>query len=172
MKKTILAGLLVIGAVSFAANGTGTLAGNNQPNGVTRMEANNGICSVTGTSTRANSGNFMGKGMKSGNDMMGKNMKMGKKMGRKSQGNGGKYGYALLTPEQRTAAEKNMIAVQEKKLEVRKIMLDKTPDWKKVEKLNLEMATLQAKNRTEMDKARFTARAAALQAQTQPVKAN
>lgn len=168
MKKTILAGLLVIGAVSFAANGTGALAGNNQPNGVTRMEANNGICTVTGTAVRGNSGSFMGKGTKSGKDMMGKNMKMG----RKSKGNGGKYGYALLTPEQRTAAEKNMIAVQEKKLEVRKIMLDKTPDWKKVEKLNLEMATLQAKNRTEMEKARFTAKAAALQAQTQPVKAN
>lgn len=61
----------------------------------------------------------------------------------------------FLTPEQRIAAEKNRITIQEKRLEVRKALLEKNPDWKKIEKLNLESATLQAKNRTEMQKVRF-----------------
>lgn len=165
MKKTILAGLLVLGAVSFAANGTGARMGNSQPNGMTRMAANNGVCVVTGTSERGNAGTFMGNGMRSGNSSM-----MGRKSGKMGRGNGGAYGYNMLTPEQRTAAEKNMITAQEKRLEVRKLMLDKTPDWKKVEKLNGEIANLQAKNRTEMEKAYVAARNVASQAQ--PVKAN
>ena len=62
MKKLLIIGTLVLGAVTFAANGTGKLAGNAQPNGVTRMAANNGICVVTGTTERANKGEFVGSG--------------------------------------------------------------------------------------------------------------
>lgn len=61
----------------------------------------------------------------------------------------------FFTPDQRIAAEKNRITIQEKRLEVRKSLLEKNPDWKKIEKLNLESATLQAKNRTEMQKLKF-----------------
>ena len=62
MKKLLIIGTLVLGAVTFAASGTGKLAGNAQPNGVTRMAANNGICVVTGTTERANKGEFVGSG--------------------------------------------------------------------------------------------------------------
>lgn len=61
MKKIILVvGVLTLGALTFAANGTGAKQGNRQPNGQTRMEANNGICTVTGTTTRGNAGTFQG----------------------------------------------------------------------------------------------------------------
>ncbi|MGL4567623.1 MAG: hypothetical protein ACRCU6_03720 [Fusobacteriaceae bacterium] len=60
-----------------------------------------------------------------------------------------------LTPEQKIAIEKNKIAIQEKRLEVKKSLLDKNPDWKKIEKLNLESAVLHSKNRTEMQKLKF-----------------
>lgn len=67
MKKLLVFGLLVLGAVTFVANGQGAKQGNRQPNGMTRMEANNGICTVTGTTERANQGTFVGTGVKSGN---------------------------------------------------------------------------------------------------------
>nr|WP_307775458.1 hypothetical protein [uncultured Cetobacterium sp.] len=60
MKKLLIIGTLIIGAVTFAANGTGTKRGNAQPNGMTRMEANNGICVVSKTTERANAGEFLG----------------------------------------------------------------------------------------------------------------
>ncbi|MDX8336927.1 MULTISPECIES: hypothetical protein [Cetobacterium] len=62
MKKLLFVGILVLGTVTFSANGTGKLAGNSQPNGTTKMEANNGICTVTGTTQRANKGEFVGPG--------------------------------------------------------------------------------------------------------------
>lgn len=62
MKKLLVMGVLVLGSITFAANGTGKLSGNAQPNGVTKMAANNGICVVTGTSERANKGEFIGPG--------------------------------------------------------------------------------------------------------------
>ncbi|MHA4989074.1 hypothetical protein [Cetobacterium somerae] len=62
MKKLLIIGTLVLGAVTFAANGTGRLAANAQPKGVTRMAANNGVCVVTGTTERANKGEFIGSG--------------------------------------------------------------------------------------------------------------
>ena len=67
MKKLLVVGLLVLGAVTFAANGQGARQGNRQPNGVTRMAANNGICTVSGTTERANAGTFVGTGVRSGN---------------------------------------------------------------------------------------------------------
>ena len=62
MKKLLIIGTLVLGTVTFAANGTGRLAANAQPKGVTRMAANNGVCVVTGTTERANKGEFVGSG--------------------------------------------------------------------------------------------------------------
>lgn len=62
MKKLLIIGTLVLGAVTFAANGTGRLAANAQAKGVTRMAANNGVCVVTGTTERANKGEFIGSG--------------------------------------------------------------------------------------------------------------
>lgn len=125
MKKTIIAGLLILGAVSFA-NTTQPVAGTQ---------------SITGTQIRNTVGNNFKNSTRN-------NMKIGKKdMNRR--------GNISLTQEQRIASEKNRIAIQEKRLEVKKALLEKTPDWKKIEKLNLESATLQAKNRTEMQKIRF-----------------
>lgn len=62
MKKLLIIRTLILGAVIFATKGTGELAGNAQPNGVTRMVSNNGICVITGTTERANKGEFVGLG--------------------------------------------------------------------------------------------------------------
>lgn len=62
MKILLVFGVLILGTVTFSANGTGKLAGNSQPNRTTRMAANNGICVVTGTSERANKGESIGPG--------------------------------------------------------------------------------------------------------------
>ncbi len=44
--------------------------------------------------------------------------------------------------------ERAQILIEEKKLEVRKELLNDNPDWNKIEKLNIEIATQEAKNRT------------------------
>ncbi|MBC2852082.1 hypothetical protein H5J22_11805 [Cetobacterium sp. 8H] len=62
MKKLLIIGTLILGTLTFAANGTGRLAGNAQTNKMTRMAANNGLCVVTGTTERANKGEFLGQG--------------------------------------------------------------------------------------------------------------
>lgn len=142
MKKLLVIGLLALGAVTFAANGQGARQGNGQPNGMTRMEANNGICTVTGTTERANQGKFMGSGMKSG------------KSGRKGSGYGMGNGYAALTPEQQKLRTQNSIAIQEKRLDVRKEMAKDNVNWSNVEKLNREMANLRADQQTQMMKFR------------------
>ncbi|MDX8337487.1 hypothetical protein [Candidatus Cetobacterium colombiensis] len=79
MKKLLIIGTLVLGSIAFAANGTGRLAGNAQPNGVTRMAANNGVCVVTGTTERANKGEFVGPGRGQG---QGRGRMAGKGQGR------------------------------------------------------------------------------------------
>ena len=50
--------------------------------------------------------------------------------------------------------EKVAIAMDEKRLEIRKEMIKDAPDWSKIEKLNVEMATERAKFKTQMMKTR------------------
>ena len=50
------------------------------------------------------------------------------------------------------------ILIEEKRLEVRKELLNEKPDWNKIEKLNIEIATQEAKNRTCTMRERFEAR--------------
>lgn len=44
--------------------------------------------------------------------------------------------------------ERSRILIEEKKLEIRKELLNEKPDWNKIEKLNIEIATQEAKNKT------------------------
>ena len=60
----------------------------------------------------------------------------------------GGYGYMNSNPE----TQQTRIRIQEKNLEIRKETIKANPDWKKVERLNSEIATEQAKLRTEMQK--------------------
>lgn len=63
---------------------------------------------------------------------------------------------ANMTPEQKVAMEKDMAVMQEKMAEVKKLTSVEKPDWKKVEKLNEEIAKLRAKHMTEMMKSGHT----------------
>ncbi|MCQ8213404.1 hypothetical protein NON08_12925 [Cetobacterium somerae] len=81
MKKLLVLGVLILGTVTFSANGTGKLAGNSQPNKTTRMAANNGICVVTGTNERANKGESIGPG-RAQNQTQGKGKMRGNGQGR------------------------------------------------------------------------------------------
>ena len=54
--------------------------------------------------------------------------------------------------------ERARILIEEKRLEVRKELLNEKPDWNKIEKLNIEIATQEAKNRTCTMRERFEAR--------------
>ncbi|MGL6065363.1 MAG: hypothetical protein ACRC0S_09825 [Fusobacteriaceae bacterium] len=45
---------------------------------------------------------------------------------------------------------KNNINIQEKRIAIKKLMLDDNVDWKAIEKINLEISQMQAKNRTLM----------------------
>lgn len=45
--------------------------------------------------------------------------------------------------------------IETKKLEIRKELLNENPDWEKIEKLNIEMATEEAKLRTKRMKLNF-----------------
>lgn len=55
-------------------------------------------------------------------------------------------------------SERTRLVIDEKKLEIRKELTRETPDWKKVERLNTEIATEQGKTRTANMKSRFEAR--------------
>lgn len=48
--------------------------------------------------------------------------------------------------------QKSWITIQEKNLEIKKELIKNSPDWKKVEKLNSEIASEQAKIRTARTK--------------------
>ncbi len=52
---------------------------------------------------------------------------------------------------------KNNIEIQEKKIAIKKLMLNENIEWNQIEKINLEIAQLHAKNKTEMMKLRHTA---------------
>ena len=63
--------------------------------------------------------------------------------------NGGCHGgYMSSNPE----AQQTRIKIEEKNLEIRKETIKANPDWKKIERLNSEIASEQAKLRTEMQK--------------------
>lgn len=55
----------------------------------------------------------------------------------------------------KTALEKSKIAIDEKKLEIRKELLKDKPDWEKIEKYNIEIATQEAINKTTGMKEKF-----------------
>lgn len=55
------------------------------------------------------------------------------------------------TPE----SEKSRILIDEKRLEIRKELLNEKPDWNKIEKLNSDIALERARNKTEHMKYRF-----------------
>lgn len=137
MKKLILLGTFILGTVAFSAGGLG----NRQINGMTSMDANNGICVVTGTTQRGLQGAYQGNGINFKNNTMGR------------RGNNNNLRYSYLSNEQKLIFEKNIISIQEKNLEIKKAMLEATPNWQKIEKLNEEIAVIQSKNRTETEKA-------------------
>lgn len=51
--------------------------------------------------------------------------------------------------------EKSRILIEEKRIEIRKELLNEKPNWNKIEKLNNEIALERAKNKTEHMKYRF-----------------
>lgn len=55
-------------------------------------------------------------------------------------------------------AERARLVIDEKRLEIRKELIKETPDWKKIERINSEIATEQAKERTANMRSRFEAR--------------
>lgn len=55
-------------------------------------------------------------------------------------------------------AERVRLVIDEKRLEIRKELIKEAPDWKKIERINTEIATEQAKERTVNMKSRFEAR--------------
>ncbi|MGL5988187.1 hypothetical protein [Cetobacterium sp.] len=79
-------------------------------------------------------------------------------MGNGNMGNGGMMngsGNCLMmdsnmTPELRKEMRNDMISIQEKNLEISKIMNTENPDMKKVEKLNSEIYGIKAAHRTKM----------------------
>ncbi|MGL6099978.1 MAG: hypothetical protein ACRC0G_10185 [Fusobacteriaceae bacterium] len=77
-----------------------------------------------------------GQGMMSGKGMMNGNCQMMNNM----------------SPEQRMGMEKDMIAIQEKQLEVRKLMNTAKPDTKKIDILNSEIINMRAKHMESMQK--------------------
>lgn len=126
MKKILLVGAFLISAISFAnmhANHT-----NHNMNGA--APAMGTMQGGMGMMKDGKCPMMEGKGMMGGKGMMMNNM----------------------TPEQKMAMEKEMIAIQEKQLEVRKLMNTTNPDMKKVEKLNAEIATMKTKHMETMHK--------------------
>ncbi|MCP1226111.1 hypothetical protein [Sebaldella sp. S0638] len=63
---------------------------------------------------------------------------------------GGGYHYQMMANN--PDMQKSWITIEEKRLDVRKEMIKTSPDWKKIEKLNTDIATEQAKMRTAMEK--------------------
>ena len=82
---------------------------------------------------------------------MGYGMGYGNGMGYGGCGNhGGGYHHQMMANN--PDFQKSWITIEEKRLEIRKEMIKTTPDWKKIEKLNTDIATEQAKMRTAMEK--------------------
>ncbi|WP_432205604.1 hypothetical protein ACQ9ZF_12270 (plasmid) [Cetobacterium somerae] len=120
MKKLLLVGAFVISAVSFANI--------HDSHGSMNGNMDKGIVNNSSEMMNCKMMNgSMGKGMMSGG-MMGMNM----------------------TPELRKEMQDDMIKIQEKQLEINKIMNTSKPDMKKVEKLNNEIYQIKATHMTKM----------------------
>ena len=65
-------------------------------------------------------------------------------------GYGGGHHYQMMANN--PDIQKSWITIEEKRLDVKKEMIKTSPDWKKIEKLNTDIATEQAKMRTAMEK--------------------
>ncbi|MDY3059095.1 MAG: hypothetical protein SOR11_03740 [Fusobacterium sp.] len=61
-------------------------------------------------------------------------------------------------PRRDPEAERARLVIDEKRLEIRKELIKETPDWKKIERINSEIATEQAKERTANMRSRFEAK--------------
>lgn len=57
-----------------------------------------------------------------------------------------------MSPEMKKKMQEDMIKIQEKQLEINKIMITSNPDMKEVEKLNNEIYQIKANHMTEMQK--------------------
>lgn len=125
MKKILLVGAFVISAVSFA-------------NGHTTME-------------NMNHGSMKNNMNISNMEMTNKDMSC-KMMDKQNGGNHmmGKMGMMNMTPELKKQMQDDMIKIQEKQLEISKIMNTTNPDMKKVEKLNNEIYQIKATHMTKM----------------------
>lgn len=132
MKKT----LLVLGAIAVLSTATYSFRGYSY-----------GSCPFGGDRMGRNSGYHM--------DSNG--------MGRNNGYHMNRGGYNNLSPEEQQkfleAREKNSeiynkysLDIQQKRLDVERELLNEKPDWKKIEKLNGDIAELEAKARTEMMK--------------------
>lgn len=136
MKKILLVGAFVISAVSFANTHTGhNMADMNKGSAGMGSMMNGQMGSMMSPEMKAKGMMKDGKCVKMENGMM-----------------GGKGMMMNMTPEQKVAMEKDMIAIQEKQLEVRKLMNTAKPDTKKIEKLNAEIATMRTKHMESMQK--------------------
>lgn len=69
--------------------------------------------------------------------------------------NRGNKKHFRLTTEQKKEISKVKIALEEKKLELKKLMLENNVDWTKVQKLNQEMGNISAKLKTDMMKYKY-----------------
>lgn len=144
MKKILLVGAFVISAFSFA----NTHAGHNM------ADMKSGTAGM-GSMMNGEMGSMMSPEMKVMMEAKGM-MKDGKCTKMENGMMGGKDmmkgGMMNMTPEQKKAMETDMIAIQEKQLEVRKLMNTAKPDTKKIEKLNAEIATMRTKHMESMQK--------------------
>lgn len=125
MKKILLVGAFVISAVSFA-NGHTSMENMNHES----MKNNMNISNMEMTN-KDMSCKMMDK-QNGGNHMMGKMSMMN------------------MTPELKKQMQDDMIKIQEKQLEISKIMNTINPDMKKVEKLNNEIYQIKANHMTKM----------------------
>lgn len=89
------------------------------------------------------------------NDSMGSGMiKGGHRMTSGSHMNGNMM--SNMSPELRQEMQNDMIEMQEKQLEIRKIMNTSNPDIKKVEKLNNELYQIKANHMNKMHQSMIT----------------
>lgn len=125
MKKILLVGAFVISAVSFASGHTSM---ENMNHGSMKNNMNISNMEMTNKDMRCK---MMDK-QNGGNHMMGKMSMMN------------------MTPELKKQTQDDMIKIQEKQLEISKIMNTINPDMKKVEKLNNEIYQIKDNHMTKI----------------------